>query len=49
MGLARKGKLEMWEQYRADFPNEDIQPVMEPVDNIAGWTREDWIRHFRED
>ena len=49
MGLARKGKLEMWEQYRADFPNEDIQPVMEPVDNIAGWTREDWIRHLRED
>lgn len=47
-GLAKKGKVEMWEQYRADFPNEDIQPVLEPMEQITDWTKEDWIKHLHE-
>lgn len=47
-GLAKKGKIEMWEQYRADFPNEDIQPVLEPMEQITDWTKEDWINHMHQ-
>ena len=47
-GLAKKGKVEMWEQYRADFPNEDIQPVLEPMERITDWTKEDWIKHLHK-
>ena len=47
-GLAKKGKVEMWEQYRADFPNEDIQPVLEPMEQITDWTKEDWIKHLHK-
>lgn len=44
-GLNSKGHIELWEQYNADFPNEDIQPVTEPVERITDWNKEDWKRH----
>ena len=45
-GLVKKGKIEVWEQYKADYPDEAVAPVLDPGDKITEWTREDWKRHM---
>lgn len=47
-GLEQKGKPEIWEQYRADFPEEVEQPQEESSKFISDWTKEDWKHHGME-
>lgn len=43
-GLNKKGHLELWEQYIADYPNEDLPKVPEEPEalRLSNWTLEDW-------
>lgn len=41
-GLQNKGKPELWEQYTADYPNEDMPVPNPPEVHITDWTLEDW-------
>lgn len=58
VGLNKKGKQELWEQYTADYPNEDLPAGAPSKDelHLTDWTAEDWkmqskilVDHVRED
>ena len=40
LGLRKKGKLELWEQYTADYPNEDMPTKAAPAPQSIDWSRE---------
>ena len=40
LGLRKKGKLELWEQYTADYPNEDMPTKAAPSPQSIDWSRE---------
>lgn len=47
-GLSKKGKIELWEQYTADFPNENLMPDPNQFQKISDWTWEDWKTQIRQ-
>ena len=48
LGLRKKGKLELWEQYTADYPNEDMPTKASPESQRIDWSREAVLKRLSQ-